>query len=205
MKEYKRKQILNKLRLPLGFVKLGLFALKTIEHPSGLLIINGFYLDSDGNDSNDFYLHYFSQCLFVPFRTFSFSLGDRIGDSWSVDETAILQSKLDSFHMFDELRSFEDFINYLKKSCYLGDEVSKYENIAYTLFILQRFDDASDYLLIIISLAVNCKDGWWNAEKQRAQFLLDCIDSNDYAKGIEQLLSWQNETIKSLKIGDYLF
>ena len=201
----KRKKILNKLRLPEGFVKLGFFALKTIEHHSGLLIINGFYIDSTVSNINDFYIHYFSQCLFVPFRTFSFSLGNRIGGSWSVDKIAILQSKLDNFHKFDELRSFEDYINYFKKSSYLGDEVSKHENIAYSLFILHRFDDATDYLSKIISLAVSSKDNWWEAEKQRAQFLLDCIDNNDYAKGIEQLLSWQNETIKSLKIGDYLF
>lgn len=69
------------LNFPDRFKKKGRLAYYTLTHKTGAIVLVGFYLDNS-IDPNSFFVNYFAQCLYVPFCTYNFSLGDRIGSYW---------------------------------------------------------------------------------------------------------------------------
>lgn len=199
MKQKDKQKIINNLKLPDSFLKQNCCAYQVIKHESGCAIINGFYIDS--TDMKDaFFLQYFTQCLFIPFVTFSFNLGDRIGSYWTLNSLQRLQSEIERFTVFDRLLSFEDFIRYATKHNYYGNKVAKYEDLACSLFAIDKMYDAKTYLLKMIHIINKSNDNWYDAEKERAQFLLQQIQTENRISGIEKLLLWQETTINNLGI-----
>ena len=199
MKQKDKQKVLNTINLPVGFLKQGCCAYRVIKHESGCAIINGFFIDS--TDTKDaFFFQYFGQCLFVPFVTFSFNLGDRIGSYWTVESLHNLQSEIDRFAVFDGLMSFEDFIRYSKKQNYYGNKIAKYEDLAYSSFVINEMSDAKTYLSKMMQVINKSNENWYESEKERAQFLLQQIQAENYMKGIDALLSWQETTIGNLGI-----
>ena len=180
MKQKDKQKIINNLKLPDSFLKQNCCAYQVIKHESGCAIINGFYIDS--TDMKDaFFLQYFTQCLFIPFVT-------------------RLQSEIESFTVFDRLLSFEDFIRYATKHNYYGNKVAKYEDLACSLFAIDKMYDAKTYLLKMMHIINKSNENWYDAEKERAQFLLQQIQTENRISGIEKLLLWQETTINNLGI-----
>lgn len=113
MKSTELNKIMRKLILPDRFKKKGRLAYYTLAHKTGAMVLVGFYLDNS-IDPNSFFVNYFAQCLYAPFSTYYFSLGNRLGSYWDINRMSELQDKLNEFDVFDKLNTFEGFLLFQK-------------------------------------------------------------------------------------------
>ena len=113
MKSTELNKIMRKLILPDRFKKKGRLAYYTLAHKTGAMVLVGFYLDNS-IDPNSFFVNYFAQCLYAPFSTYNFSLGNRLGSYWDINRMSELQDKLNEFDVFDKLNTFEGFLLFRK-------------------------------------------------------------------------------------------
>ena len=105
MKSSELSKIMKKLIFPNKFKKKGRLAYYTLTHQTEAMVLVGFYLDNS-IDSNSFFFNYFAQCLYVPFNTYNFSLGDRLGSYWDINRLSELQDRINEFDVFDSLNTF---------------------------------------------------------------------------------------------------
>lgn len=197
MKSSELNKIMRLLNFPDRFKKKGRLAYYTLTHKTGAIVLVGFYLDNS-IDPNSFFVNYFAQCLYVPFCTYNFSLGDRIGSYWQIDRMPDLQDKINNFDVFNELNTFEDFLAILKKHPYYGSKTERDVYFAFTNYILKDYGKSEFFLDKIISLRKRDHHNLFSYEIENAQFLKDCIEKCNYDKGINQILLWQAQTINGL-------
>lgn len=197
MKSSELNKIMRLLNFPDRFKKKGRLAYYTLTHKTGAIVLVGFYLDNS-IDPNSFFVNYFAQCLYVPFCTYNFSLGDRIGSYWQIDRMPDLQDKINYFDVFNELNTFEDFLAILKKHPYYGLKTGRDVYFAFTNYILKDYGKSEYFLDKIISLRKRDHHNLFSYEIENAQFLKDCIEKCNYDKGINQILLWQAQTINGL-------
>lgn len=197
MKSSELNKIMRLLNFPDRFKKKGRLAYYTLTHKTGEIVLVGFYLDNS-IDPNSFFVNYFAQCLYVPFCTYNFSLGDRIGSYWQIDRMPDLQDKINNFDVFNELNTFEDFLAILKKHPYYGLKTGRDVYFAFTNYILKDYGKSEYFLDKIISLRKRDHHNLFSYEIENAQFLKDCIEKCNYDKGINQILLWQAQTINGL-------
>lgn len=197
MKSSELNKIMRLLNVPDRFKKKGRLAYYTLTHKTGAIVLVGFYLDNS-IDPNSFFVNYFAQCLYVPFCTYNFSLGDRIGSYWQIDRMPDLQDKINNFDVFNELNTFEDFLAILKKHPYYGLKTGRDVYFAFTNYILKDYGKSEYFLDKIISLRKRDHHNLFSYEIENAQFLKDCIEKCNYDKGINQILLWQAQTINGL-------
>lgn len=197
MKSSELNKIMRLLNFPDRFKKKGRLAYYTLTHKTGAIVLVGFYLDNS-IDPNSFFVNYFAQCLYVPFCTYNFSLGDRIGSYWQIDRMPDLQDKINNFDVFNELNTFEDFLAILKKHPYYGSKTGHDVYFAFTNYILKDYGKSEYFLDKIISLRKRDHHNLFSYEIENAQFLKDCIEKCNYDKGINQILLWQAQTINGL-------
>ena len=197
MKSSELSKIMKKLIFPNKFKKKGRLAYYTLTHKTGAIVLVGFYLDNS-IDPNSFFVNYFAQCLYVPFCTYNFSLGDRIGSYWQIDRMPDLQDKINNIDVFNELNTFEDFLAILKKHPYYGSKTGRDVYFAFTNYILKDYGKSEYFLDKIISLKKRDNHNLFSHEIENAQFLKDCIEKCNYDKGINQILLWQAQTINGL-------
>lgn len=134
------------LTFPDRFKKKGRLAYYTLTHRTGAIVLVGFYLD------NSIFVNYFVQCLYVPFCTYNFSLGDRIGSHWQIDRIAELQDKIKGFDVFNKLNTFEDFLPLLKRHPFYGSKTGRDVYFALTYYILGEYEKSAHFFGEIISL-----------------------------------------------------
>ena len=199
MKLSEFNKIMNRLNFPESFIKIGRLVYTTLNHETGAKILVGFYLDSS-IDKNSFFVQYFVQSLYVPFGTYNFSLGDRIGNYWGIDDVDYINNELKRFGKFYSLNSFEDFIPYLENNIFYGNEIGRTQYFAFTYFIQKDFERSLLYLNEIINLKSHSNPEWFKEEILSAKFIKNCIENHNYNDGIEQLIKWQLHTMKSLKL-----
>ena len=197
MKSSELNKIMRLLNFPDRFMKKGRLAYYTLTHKTGAIVLVGFYLDNS-IDPNSFFVNYFAQCLYVPFCTYNFSLGDRIGSYWQIDRMPDIQDKINNFDVFNELNTFEDFLAILKKHPYYGSKTGRDVYFAFTNYILKDYGKSEYFLDKIISLRKRDHHNLFSYEIENAQFLKDCIEKYNYDKGINQILLWQAQTINGL-------
>lgn len=197
MKSSELNKIMRLLNFPDRFKKKGRLAYYTLTHKTGAIVLVGFYLDNS-IDPNSFFVNYFAQCLYVPFCTYNFSLGDRIGSYWQIDRMPDLQDKINNFDVFNVLNTFEDFLAILKKHPYYGSKTGRDVYFAFTNYILKDYGKSEYFLDKIISLKKRDNHNLFSHEIENAQFLKDCIEKYNYDKGINQILLWQAQTINGL-------
>lgn len=185
------------LTFPDRFKIKGRLAYYTLAHKTGAIVLAGFYLDNS-IDSNSLFVNYFVQCLYVPFFTYDFSLGDRIGSHWQIGRMSELQDKINRFDVFNKLNTFDDFLPLLKKHPYYGSKPSKDAYFALTHYILGEYSKSSYFLDEIISLKQRTDHYLFSHEIGNATLIRDCIEKGDYDKGIGQILQWQEQTIKGI-------
>lgn len=197
MKSTELTKLMKKLTLPDKFEKKGRLAYYALTHRTGAMVLVGFYLDSS-IDPHSFFVNYFAQCLYVPFTTYNFSLGHRIGSYWQVDRLAVLQECMNKFDVFNELNTFDDFLTLLKSHPYYGSMEGRNLYFALTYYVLNEYRKSLSFLDKIISLEKRDDGYLFTREIENARFVKDCIEREDYDKGIRQILQWQEQTIKDI-------
>lgn len=188
---------MGKLILPNRFEKKGRLAYYTLTHKTGATVLVGFYLDSS-IDPHSFFVNYFAQCLYVPFTTYNFSLGDRIGSYWQIDRLAELQECMNRFDVFNELNTFDDFLTLLKSHPYYGAKAGRNLYFALTYYVLNECRKSLSFLDKIISLEKRDDGYLFSREIENARLLKGYIEKGEYDKGVCQILQWQEQTIKGI-------
>lgn len=185
------------LTFPDRFKKKGRLAYYTLTHRTGAIVLVGFYLDNS-IDPNSFFVNYFVQCLYKPFCTYNFSLGNRIGSYWGINKMSELQDKINKFDVFNKLNTFEDFLVILKNHPYYGAKTGRDAYFALTYYILNDYSKSGYFLDKIISLRKKDDYNLFSNEIENACLIKECIESCNYNKGIELILRWQEQTIKEI-------
>lgn len=201
MKTSELKKVMKEIELSNHYIKEGKLAYKMIEHHTGLSILLGIYLDNTSNKES-FFVQYFAQCLYVPFPTYNFSLGDRIGSYWKIENLLELNQQIKSSISlsFDKIVSFNDFITFMETHPYYGNEVGKFQYLAYTYFILEDYKKSLYYLDKIIKLKEHSNPEWFQDEIVNAEIIKESIICMNYNQGIKHLLDWQERTISNIKL-----
>lgn len=190
MKSSELNKIMRLLNFPDRFKKKGRLAYYTLTHKTGAIVLVGFYLDNS-IDPNSFFVNYFAQCLYVPFCTYNFSLGDRIGSYWQIDRMPDLQDKINNFDVFNELNTFEDFLAILKKHPYYGSKTGRDVYFAFTNYILKDYGKSVYFLDKIISLRKKDDNYLFSHEIENARLIKECNASGDSDKEMTLVLQWQ--------------
>jgi len=200
MKTTELNKIMKDLEFPLNYIKKGRLAYYFIEHNNGKILV-GFYLDQTGYKES-FFLQFFVQCLYVPFITYNFSLGDRIGHHWEKEDIDKINNLIEKeSRKLITLSTFDNFIDYLNSHSYFGHESGKKQYYAYTFFFLDRYADCINYLDKIINLKNhNFKPEWFIKNIKDAESLTHFIINKEYKQAKDILIKWQAETISNLKI-----
>jgi hypothetical protein len=199
MKAAEYNNVMQGLELPVRFKKKGRLAYYHLEHESSAKILVAIFLDSS-IDPHCFYIQQFVQCLYVPFPTYIFSLGDRIGGLWQTTDITAINHNLKNFKQFDTLNSFEAFVPYLEQNKYYGDVIGRNLYFALTHFILKNYKKALPYLNEIIDMENPPNLDWQQQNTTNAAQIKNIILEENYQAGLSQILSWQEETISSLKL-----
>lgn len=197
MKSSELNKIMRMLTLPDRFKKKRRLAYYTLTHRTGAMVLVGFYLDNS-IDPNSFFVNYFAQYLYVPFTTYNFSLGNRIGSYWDIHSMPKLQERMDEFDVFNELNTFDDFLSLLNNHPYYGVKTGRDAYLALTYYILSKYSKSLYFLDKIISLKKKDNHYLFSHEIENARLMKDCIVNGDYDKGISQILQWQEQTIKEI-------
>ena len=140
----------------------------------------------------------------MPFSTYNFSLGNRVGSYWDSNRISELQDCLNEFDVFDKLNSFDDFLLFLDKHPYYGSKNNQDEYFALTYYLLEYYRKSVHFLDKIISLNKRDDSNLFLHQTENAQLLKGYIETGEYDKGVSQILQWQEQTIKEigLKIND---
>ena len=128
MKTTELNKIIKEIKFADKFIKNGRLAYYIIKDKSGASVLIGFYLDSSV-DKDAFF-----QCLYVPFSTYNFSLGERIGNHWKKEEINDINLSLQNFKKFNFLNSFEDIIPYILNNSYYGHKIGRDEIFSIYIF-----------------------------------------------------------------------
>lgn len=197
MKSSELSKIMKKLILPDRFEKKGRLAYYTLTHRTGAIVLVGFYLDNS-IDPNSFFVNYFIQCLYAPFSTYNFSLGGRIGSHWNTNNMSELQDRMNEFDVFNGLNTFNDFLVVLNNHPYYGNKTGRDVYLALTYFILNEYGKSLYFLDKIILLEKKDEYNLFFHEIENARLMKNYIKNGDYDKGIDQILLWQEQTIKGI-------
>ena len=192
-------KVMKELTLPTKYTKAGKLAYYRLNHETGASILVGIYLDSS-IDSNLFFVQYFVQCLYIPFTTYVFSLGDRIGKHWEVTDIPEINQKLNDFNSFDNLNTFSDFLPYLEQNIYYGESTGRNQCFALTHFVQKNYSKSLQFLNDIIALKNHVNSEWFKQDIKNAEQMKYLIDDGKYQMGIEQILKWQSETTTAIKL-----
>lgn len=198
MKSAELNKIMKKLSFP-SYVKKGRLAYSIIEHENGAKLLKGFYLDSSIN-KDFFFVQYFVQSLYNPFPFFNFSLGDRLGGHLNSSEIDKINKMIDSFKEFDRLKSFSDYIPFLNTHPYYGSDINRYKCYAFHYYLLYDYEMSKKFFTKIMDFETHPNSEWFEEDVNIAKEFVGFIESCSYDKGINKLLQWQTETIKSLKL-----
>lgn len=208
-----RTKLLRPIADELGMTLYRDVAYKLIEHDVFKIILC--LLFDRVSDKNKFRPYYFGQSLFIPFGQFNLSFGDTIThprenpmpycrdtDYWDVDSftkyKSLICAKVSDF--MNTVTSFQSFMNALVKHKYpyFSNDTHKAEICAYINVILKRKKDALSYLKIVSEQPNPRNLNFVEEERQRAVTLSTLLATDNYDAIYEQLLQWQNDTIKAL-------
>lgn len=180
-------------------------------------ILNGFYFESSGFNSDTFYIYSFIQPLYVPSETLLFTFGDRIGkkygSSFTIEEeneNEIMANVLNSINregmkIIKKLDTPPKVAKNLSKFTDSPDDPCVLEAIAYSLILENCYNDAAEIFDRIKSLIENESDvpEWYNEILSRIDELKKI--KLESPNGVLELLnSWIKQTTENLKLQSYL-
>lgn len=199
MKSSELNKIMQKLSSPSNYIKKGSLAYSIIEHESGAKILKGFCLNSS-IDKDSFFLNYFVQPLYIPNQDIDLSLGDRLGGHLNLSDINRINEIIDCFKDFEQLTSFSSYISFFESHPYLGSDDNRYICLAFFYYLLSDYKKSRHFFNKIIDFENHKNPEWFEEEIKMAKEFVSFIDSNSYEKGLNKLLQWQKETLKSLKL-----
>ena len=199
MKSSELNKIMRKLSFPSCYIKKGRLAYSVIEHESGAKLLKGFYLDASIN-KDYFFVQYFVQSLFDSFPYLNFSLGNRLGGHLNPSEIDQINNMINSFKEFDCLKCFSDYIPFLNTHPYYGSDISKFKCYAFHYYLQSDFEKSRIFFNKIMDFENHQNSEWFETDIKTAKEFVGFINSCSFDKGINQLLQWQEETIKNLKL-----
>jgi len=194
MTSTERTKILKKINLPSFFTKRGPLAFYVIEN-DGFKILVGLYIDST-LDKDNFFVQYFIQPLFIPFPTYVFTIGKRIGGHWSLQDIKKIENAISNI---GELKSFEDIKETLRTAYGNLESSYKHQLLGYIHLIFNEFELANFELQKIVKSKSQDSPKWKTDEIERVNNILTCINNSEYEKAKYILIKWQETTISSLK------
>ena len=87
-----------------------------------------------------------------------------------------------------------------KKHPYYGSSSGRDEYYALTYYILEDYRKSVSFLDKIISLRKREDYNLFLDKIENARLLKDYIERGDYDKGVSQILEWQEQTMKGIKL-----
>ena len=154
---------------------------------------------------NVFSVRYFIQALFLPSSFIDLSLGDIIGE-WEKQNVSIALSTIkEKFNMlFGNINNIGSIVEHVTNNQlpYFGSIDNKYEFIAYSYLVMNRYDCAVDYLYKIVSMESEENAIWRKELINRAKEMLCLVKQRKWEKIESELLNLQHETIKTLHLSE---
>ncbi len=175
-------------------------AYKMITH-NGFKMIIGLCTEPDCYSPQEFSVHTFIQALYVPFPAEDLSLGERIVSWDRTDLEGALSLIQECYERLpsDSISTVIEMLNTHQLS-YYGSICNKYEFLAYSYIAINHYDYATIYLNKIVAFEKDKNREWYEDQIIRAKSLLNLIESNNWKQIRELLLTWQKETMASLKL-----
>ncbi len=175
-------------------------AYKYLIHDEFRMMI-GLCVDPDRFTSAEFYVYYFFQPLYVPCPHIDLSLGDRIGEWEKKDLSVALPVIKNCYEQLpcDSIDTILDKVNQ-HELLYFGSMINKYELFALSYLVIEKYDEARDYLNQIVALESADNWDWMITIIERAKTLLELIDGGKWTEIRELLLGWQKYTMTELKL-----
>lgn len=164
-------------------------------------VLRAIYFESSAATPNAVYVWVFVQPLYVPESSVTFNLGHRLGGGtklWTKDDASgfgevIRVDALPFLRQFSGPRSIATYRPFLERT----DAVAR-EAVAYSLIDLTSADQAKQALDDL--RATLRADIPWMAEMRRRAAHLSALLAEDPPLSRAQLMSWQENTIKLLKV-----
>jgi hypothetical protein len=195
MKSAERAKLLKSMRLPSFFIKKGSLAYYLIEE-NNLVVLVGIYLDSC-SDKDLFFVQYFIQPMFIPFPTFIFSIGYRVGDYWSANDIIKIEKELSKLK---EIISFKEVQKILKASYMEMGYPGALQFSGFIDFVYGDFSASVKQLHSSIREKDEVIRGYRKEEIANIEIFISHLENSDFKSFKEKLLIDQNFTMKSLKI-----
>ena len=152
--------------------------------------------------ASEFSARYFIQPLYIPISYIVLSLGDVIGEWDKTDlqnALSCIQQSYEHHLSIDDINQIIEMLNNGKLVFY-GSLDNRYELLAYSYLVINRYDKAKHYLKKIVAFENNENVQWYKTQIERAKRVLQLL-SNEQWKGIkEELLIWQKNTINELHL-----
>ncbi len=199
MKSCELNRIMQKLSFPLNYIKKGSQAYSIIEHESGAKIMKGFCLSSSIN-KDCFFLNYFVQPLYIRNQDIDLSLGDRLGGHLNLSDIDRTKEIIDSFKDFEQLTSFSNYISFFESHPYYGSDDNRYICLAFFYYLLSDYKKSRHFFNKIIDFENHQNPEWFEEDVKTAKEFVGYVNSCSFDKGLNKLLQWQEETLKSLKL-----
>lgn len=190
--------IIRELSLPDFFSFMDGFAYYLVRQ-DGYYVLVGIYIDSS-IDPDSFFVQYFIQPLFIPFPTFVFTIGERIGGHWSVNDVEKINAMLANIKT---PKTFAEIKALLSTDFKRLDDLFKHEFLGYINFLLSNKEDALKELRTVAMARKYFQPGWNTEPIKRAEDFIDLINQDDQGTARSRLLQWQADTMELLKIKPY--
>ena len=197
MNSKEKNAIIKKLQFPANFTKKGTLSYKLIKEDN-LYYVIGFFID-DSIDKDNFFMQYFVQPLFIEFPTYVFTLGQRIGGHWNINDIPDLQGKLDKF--FSQIpQNIHDIVNYIKKEFGGIDNLFKYQALAYSYILILDYKSAFKELNKVSYKEIEKLPLWKREELERIEVILNLLEKEKYGEIKKMLALWQRKTLENIRI-----
>ncbi len=147
-------------------------AYKYLIHDDFRMII-GLCVEPDRFTSAEFYVYYFYQALYVPTHFINFALGDRI-DEWEKKDLSLALPVIKNCYEqlpCDSIATILDKVN-KHELLYFGSMINKFEFFALSYLVMEKYDEARDYLDQIVALESGDNWDWMIPIIERAKTLI---------------------------------
>lgn len=154
---------------------------------------------------SDFSVRYFIQALYLPSSVIDLSLGDVIGEWEKQNLSEALSAVQNSFqeHLcnVNSIQTTIDQVNNSKLP-FFGSIDNKYEFFAYSYLAINKYDCAIVYLNKLASLEMEENAILYDSQIKRAKKILHLIKQENRDEIRSELIHWQNNTIKALRLSN---
>lgn len=191
--------IMKKLNVKDFFQKKGRLAYYFVQHDE-LKVLVGIFLDTS-IDAESFLVEYFVQPLFIPFPTFSFTIGKRVGTHWNLNTVEKLEAELQKL---SKVESMDQVVKMIKRDHIPTDNNYVGQALAFGYFSIGDIDNCVSTLDSFLKKKEQDMPAWKQQEFQRMEEFRQLIESKNIPGAKKMLLDWQTATSKDLRFRERL-